>query len=97
MKLEDVIKPLKGRTAVFLFYDGEYTGDPPAEVARNIVKNFDVCFYIISTAKPEREPSLNQEIASLNSCSRVIPLATFIDRPSTRPVRCSTSRLPNTS
>jgi len=81
MKLEDVIKPLKGRTAVFLFYDGEYTGDPPGGIARNIVKNFDVCFYIISTAKPEREPSLNQEIASLNSCSRVIPLATFIDRP----------------
>ena len=80
-KLEDVLKPLTGRTAVFLFSDGEYTGGSPAEVAKKIASTYDVCFYVISTAPPKKETTLKADVASLNACSRVIPLADFINRP----------------
>jgi len=80
-KLEDVLKPLTGRTAVFLFSDGEYTGGSPAEVAKRLAATYDVCFYVISTATPKKETTLKQDVASLNACSRLIPLADFINRP----------------
>jgi OOP family OmpA-OmpF porin len=81
VKLEDILKPLTGRTAVFLFSDGEYTGESPADIAKRLASNYDICFYVISTAKPEREAALKADIASLNSCSRLIPFADFINRP----------------
>jgi OOP family OmpA-OmpF porin len=81
LKLEEVLKPLTGRTAVFVFWDGEYTGQNPAETARRLAKENDVCFYVISSAKPAREAALEKDVASLNACSRVIPLADFFNRP----------------
>jgi OOP family OmpA-OmpF porin len=80
-KLEGVLKPLKGRTAVFVFWDGDYTGDNPADTARRLAKEYDVCFYVISSARPSREATLTQDVASLNACSRVIPLASFFNQP----------------
>jgi len=80
-KLEGIIKPLSGRTAVFVFWDGDYTGQNPAEIAKKLARENDVCFYVISSAKPKREASLKEDVASLNSCSRVIPLADFVNRP----------------
>jgi OOP family OmpA-OmpF porin len=80
-KLEGILKPLTGRTAVFVFWDGEYTGRNPAETAKRLAKEYDVCFYVISSAKPGREAALKQDVATLNSCSRVIPLADFFNRP----------------
>lgn len=80
-KLDGILKPLSGRTAVFVFWDGEYTGQDPTEIARTLAKTYDVCFYVISSAKPEREATLSQNVATLNSCSRVIPLSDFLNRP----------------
>lgn len=80
-KLDGVLKPLKGRTAVFVFWDGEYTGANPAEVAKKLSQTHDVCFYVISSAKAEREAELKKDVATLNSCSRVISLADFFNRP----------------
>jgi len=80
-KLEKVLKPLTGRTAVFVFWDGEYTGPNPAETAKRLAKQYDACFYVISSAKPERQATLAQDVATLNSCSRVISLADFFNRP----------------
>ncbi|WP_457096070.1 OmpA family protein [Lysobacter sp. P5_B9] len=80
-KLDGILKPLSGRTAVFVFWDGEYTGQNPAEVAKQLAQKYDVCFYVISSAKPKREAALTQDVATLNSCSRVIPLADFVNRP----------------
>jgi len=81
VKLDEILKPLTGRTAVFVFWDGGYTGANPAETAKRIAKEHDVCFYVISSAKPDREASLTKDVATLNSCSRVIPLATFFAHP----------------
>jgi len=80
-KLEDILKPLTGRTAVFLFSDGEYTGGSPADIAKRLASNYDICFYVISTAKPDKEAALKEDVASLNACSRLIPFADFINRP----------------
>jgi len=80
-KLEDILKPLSGRTAVFVFWDGGYTGNNPADIARKLAKSHDVCFYVISSAKPKREAELVKDVASLNACSRVIPLTDFFNRP----------------
>jgi OOP family OmpA-OmpF porin len=80
-KLEPILDSLQGRTAVFLFSDGEYTGPNPANRLRQLAKADDVCFYIISTATPKREAELRKDVESLNACSRLIPLADFVSRP----------------
>lgn len=80
-KLEGILKPLTGRTAAFVFWDGEYTGQNPAEIAKRLAKEYDVCFYVVSSAKPAREATLTTDVESLNACSRVIPLADFFNHP----------------
>jgi hypothetical protein len=65
LKLDDVLKPLSGRTAVFVFWDGEYTGDNPANVARNLVKKYDVCFYVV-TARNRKGITLTKDVATLS-------------------------------
>ncbi len=80
-KLEEILKPLTGRTVVFLFWDGEYTGDNPAAVAKKIASTYDVCFYVINDSESGKETADAKTIGSLNACSRVIPIANFIHRP----------------
>jgi OOP family OmpA-OmpF porin len=80
-KLDKIMDPLKGRTAVFVFWDGEYTGQDPIEVAKAIAKKHDACFYVVSSAKPKREAEMTKNVPTLNNCSRVIPLADFFNHP----------------
>jgi OOP family OmpA-OmpF porin len=80
-ELQWVLKSLPGRTAVFIWSDGEYTGGSPREIAKQLAADYNVCFYVISTAKPEKEATLKQDVASLNSCSRMISLSDFLNRP----------------
>lgn len=85
---EAILKTLKGKTAVFVFTDGGYTRDlvaqrskAPVEVAKELVSKYDVCFYVVSTAKEKRNREIVKNIADLNSCSRLVELEKFIDRP----------------
>jgi OOP family OmpA-OmpF porin len=80
-ELEGVIQGLTGRTAVFVFSDGEYTGGNPSKIARKLASNYDICFYVISTAKEGVETTLKEDVANLNACSRVIPLEYYLYRP----------------
>ncbi|MET0163415.1 MAG: OmpA family protein [Vicinamibacterales bacterium] len=80
-KLDGILEPLSGRTAVFVFWDGEYTGSNPAETAKKLAQAHDACFYVISSADAKREVTLKEDVASLNACSRVIRLADFFNRP----------------
>jgi OOP family OmpA-OmpF porin len=80
-KLDAILAPLTGRSAVFVFWDGEYTGANPADTARELAKKYDVCFYVVSSATPKRETTLAADVKTLNACSRVIPLADFYERP----------------
>lgn len=79
--LEDVLKTLSGRSVVFVFSDGEYTGPSPSEISRSIASDYDVCFLVISTAREHKNNALQGNVASLNSCSRMIPLEDFLERP----------------
>jgi len=84
--LEKLLKPLRGRTAVFIFSDGTYsrTEGPdrtPARIAKRLADQYDVCFYVISTADDEASRRVLEKVASVDFCATVIPLKSFINRP----------------
>jgi len=83
--LRKVVAGLPGKTVVFIYTDGSSTVmrefKQPIQVAQEIAKDNDVCFYLISSAKDEDNKRLLASLAKVNACSRVIPLATFIDNP----------------
>ncbi len=83
--LRDVVAGLSGKTVVFMFTDGTYSQvrgtKKPLQIAQEIVKDKDVCFYLISSADEQAEKQVVNAVAQINSCSRVIPLATFLDNP----------------
>lgn len=90
--LDAILKPLSGKTLVYLFTDGTYSkgeGEESAdikrksltEIAQGLANKHDVCFYLISTAKDKNNEKMLQATAAINSCSRVIPLADFLGRP----------------
>ncbi|MCK5750238.1 MAG: VWA domain-containing protein, partial [Oricola sp.] len=78
---EDIIKGLPGRTTLFLFYDGDYTGGNPDPALWRLTHDYDVCLVIVSSAKERVYEKLRSNVEELNPCSRVIPFETFIDRP----------------
>jgi OOP family OmpA-OmpF porin len=85
----EILKTLKGKTAVFVFTDGGYSRDlvaqrpvkTPGEIAKELVSKYDVCFYVVSTAKEKKNRQIVKAIADLNSCSRLVEFEKFIDRP----------------
>jgi OOP family OmpA-OmpF porin len=81
LKLDPILSGLKGRTAVFVFWDGEFTGADPVDAVRKLAASHDVCFYVISSAEPKREAEMATNVATINNCSRVIPLADFFTHP----------------
>jgi OOP family OmpA-OmpF porin len=89
LALDPILAKLSGKTTVFLFSDGQYTlreeitSGPgtaqvvgyPVKAAQNIVNKYDdVCFFIISTATTPKEEEILRQLASINPCSRVVPL-----------------------
>ena len=80
-RLDKILAELQGRTAVFLFWDGEFTGQDPVQTALDLASKHDVCFYVVSSAKPARQAELATNVATINNCSRVIPLADFFAHP----------------
>ena len=76
---------LTGKTAVIMFTDGTFSqlrGNKSAlQIAQEIVKDNDVCFYLISSATADVEKQLLDAVSKVNSCSRVIPIEAFIDYP----------------
>lgn len=83
--LRDVVGALSGRTAVILFTDGGYTHHAgtkrPLQIAQEIAKDNDVCFYLISSATEAENAKLLTAVSKVNACSRVIPLTAFMDNP----------------
>ena len=87
--LDPILAKLSGKTVIYLFSDGQYNttdirnaadikigvaGDPVAAI-RKIVDKYDVCFYIISTAKNAADEAILHKMAAVNVCSRVTPIA----------------------
>lgn len=78
---EKVIANLTGRTVLFLFYDGDYTGRSPDPAIWRLIKEKDVCLIMISSASERENETLQANISRLNACSRLIPLEHFLERP----------------
>jgi OOP family OmpA-OmpF porin len=78
---DKIVEGLSGRTVVFLFYDGDYTGKSPDPALWRMIKENDVCLLMVSSADEEENEVLSENISKLNSCSRVIPYQWFLDRP----------------
>ena len=85
LKLDGVLSGLSGRTVVFLFTDGSYSQMPgsrkPVEIARGLADKYNVCFYVISTAKGDLEKDVLTAVASINECSRVVPFDQVYEKP----------------
>jgi OOP family OmpA-OmpF porin len=84
-KLDPILAKLSGKTAVFVFSDGTFTRGKqrlhPMDMARNLVKKYNVCFYLISSATTPKAEKLLTDMASLNECSRVISFDQFYRNP----------------
>jgi len=83
--LRKVVNNLSGRTAVIMFTDGTATvvrgPKRPVQIAQEIAKDNNVCFYLISSATDEVNAQLLEAASTVNACSRVIPIAAFMDNP----------------
>lgn len=83
--LRKVVANLSGKTAVVMFTDGSFTVSrgtkKPLQIAQEIAKDNDVCFYLISSATDDVNQRLLEAVSKVNACSRVVPLATFLDNP----------------
>jgi OmpA-OmpF porin, OOP family len=85
LKLDGVLSGFSGRTVVFLFTDGSYSRMPgsrkPVEIAKRLAEKYNVCFYVISTAKGDIEKDVLKAVASINECSRVVPFDQVFEKP----------------
>jgi OOP family OmpA-OmpF porin len=83
--LRKVLAGLSGKTAVIMFTDGKMTrmrgAKRPLQIAQEMARDHDVCFYMISSATADVEAQLVEAVDSINVCSRVIPLRVFLDNP----------------
>jgi OOP family OmpA-OmpF porin len=83
--LRKVVANLSGKTAVVMFTDGSFSmvrgPKKPLQIAQEIVEDKDVCFYLISSATDDVNRQLLEAVGKVNACSRVVPLATFLDNP----------------
>ena len=53
----------------------------PLQIAPEIARDHDVCFYLIGSAEADAEKQLLKGVTAVNPCSRVVPLSTFLDNP----------------
>jgi OOP family OmpA-OmpF porin len=83
--VEQDLKGLSGKTAVFIFNDGTYSqlGDfkEPEDYTQEFADKYNVCFYIIGDARTKTEEKRLVDMSKANACSRVIPFSKFVDNP----------------
>jgi len=83
--IDPILAKLSGQTAVFIFSDGQFTlSQPkiwPVAAAKEIASKYDVCFYIISSAQTPKSEKLVNDIAAVNTCSRVVSFEAVLSRP----------------
>lgn len=80
--LKPMLDNLAGHTVVFLFSDGSYTKSGVTQEPRyyfeELAENYDVCFYIISSAKSEVNEKMLKAAETISPCSQVIPFDNYI-------------------
>jgi OOP family OmpA-OmpF porin len=84
-KIEPVLQGLSGKTVVYIFSDGTYSGTPgmrePEDYTREFANKYNVCFYIIGAAQDNLAQKRLNDMAKANACSRVISFEKFIENP----------------
>jgi OOP family OmpA-OmpF porin len=84
-KLDPILAKASGRTVVFIFTDGTYklpaSKKRPLEVIKELTAKHDVCFNVISTAGLQKDIQILQQMADVNTCSRVIPFNWLLGHP----------------
>ena len=84
-KLDPILAKLSGKTAVFIFSDGQFTltGTKtwPLPAAKEIASKHDVSFYIISSAQTAKGKKLVNDLAAVNASSRVVTFDAILSRP----------------
>lgn len=78
MALDGVLAPMRGKTVIFLFTDGQYTPvsafQDPGAIARNLAAKYDICFVVINTgADTMEEAATINSLATATPCSYKIP------------------------
>ena len=53
----------------------------PREIAKGYADKYNVCFYVISTAKGDQQKEILKAVASINECSRVVPFDQVYEKP----------------
>jgi len=84
--LDPILAKLSGKTAVFIFSDGQYTGyksgpKSPVPAAKKIASKHDVSFYIISSAQTPKSKKFVSDLAAVNAGSRVVTFDAMLSRP----------------
>ena len=84
-KLDDILAKVSGRTAIFLFSDGNYklpaSKKRPLEVVNALSAKHDVFFYVISSADLDRNVQMLRSLVAVNARSRVIPFKWLLGHP----------------
>jgi len=83
--LDPILAKLSGKTVVFIFSDGQFTlSQPkiwPVPAAREIASKYNVCFDVISSAETPKSQKLVNDLAAVNTCSRVVTFDAMLSRP----------------
>ena len=83
--LDPILAKLSGKTVVFIFTDGQFTlSQPkvwPVPAAREMASKYNVCFDLISSAQTPKSQKLVNDLAAVNSCSRVVTFDAMLSRP----------------
>lgn len=83
--LDKLLATLSGRTAVFLFTDGNYTKTAnisrPIVLAKKLTDKYDVIFHLVSTTDERKQALITEDLASVNEASRVYPFETLLEQP----------------
>jgi len=84
--LDPILAKLSGKTVVFIFSDGTYTYNRvtkqrPLDAAKDLASKYNVCFYLISSAKTPEATKMLNDIAALNECSRVVAFSAYYQNP----------------
>jgi OOP family OmpA-OmpF porin len=83
--LDPILAKLSGKTVVFIFSDGQFTlSQPkiwPVPAARELASKYNVCFDLISSAQTPKGQKLVNDLAAVNTCSRVVSFDAMLARP----------------
>ena len=83
--LDPILAKLSGKTVVFIFSDGQFSlSQPkiwPVPAARELASKYNVCFVVISSAETPKSEKLVNDLAAVNTCSRVVTFDAVLSRP----------------